>query len=177
MVWDSNAIKGQVMSVIAVKLASAFFRLLFPQVGEGRREKSEQVDNVFHDSRRWVAMTVRLCIVASAILLLTGCWQSDVGRSYYPSGKIRTEATVRNGLLDGPATMFYESGAKQSEAQYRAGMLDGATVSFYENGVRKAMASYKQGVLHGRSVSWDMDGTIIGEVDFVDGRLSPPKDH
>lgn len=56
---------------------------------------------------------------------MTACWQKDVGRSFYPSGKVRTEATVRNGLLDGPSTMLYESGAKLSEANYRAGLLHG----------------------------------------------------
>ena len=41
---------------------------------------------------------------------LCGCWHSDVGRSYYPSGKLRTEATVKNNVVDGPAVMYYESG-------------------------------------------------------------------
>ena len=63
-------------------------------------------------------------------LLLTACWPKDVGRSYYQSGKIRTEATVRNGLLNGPAVMYHESGIKMSEANYRAGMLDGKTRSY-----------------------------------------------
>jgi hypothetical protein len=44
---------------------------------------------------------MKMLIVVFAVLLLTGCWQKDVGRSYYQSGKIMTEATVRNGLLDG----------------------------------------------------------------------------
>jgi antitoxin component YwqK of YwqJK toxin-antitoxin module len=71
-------------------------------------------------------------------LLMTACWQKDLGRSFYPSGKVRTEATVRNGLLDGPSTMFYESGAKMSEANYRAGLLHGKTTSFYESGAKKS---------------------------------------
>lgn len=56
-----------------------------------------------------------------------GCWQKDIGRSYYPSGRIRSDAVVNNGLLDGSASMFYESGAKMSEANYRAGLLNGKT--------------------------------------------------
>ena len=51
-------------------------------------------------------------LALSCAFLMTACWQNDVGRSFYASGKVRTEATVRNGLLDGPSTMFYESGAK-----------------------------------------------------------------
>jgi antitoxin component YwqK of YwqJK toxin-antitoxin module len=49
-----------------------------------------------------VVLSLALCCA----LLMSACWQKDVGRSFYPSGKVRTEATVRNGLLDGPSTMF-----------------------------------------------------------------------
>lgn len=78
-------------------------------------------------------------------LTLVGCWSKDVGRSFYSSGKVRTEATVRNGLLDGPATMFYESGAKMSEANYRSGLVHGKTTSFYESGAIQAEAEYQDG--------------------------------
>lgn len=111
------------------------------------------------------------CVALIFALLLTGCWQKDVGRSYYPSGNIRTEATVRNGLLDGPATMFYESGAKMSEATYRAGMLDGRAVSYYETGPKKSTSEYREGLLHGKSTNWKEDGSVIDEACFVDGRL------
>lgn len=119
-----------------------------------------------------------LQIIGLAFLLaISGCWQSDVGRSYYPSGKIRTDATVRNGLLDGPATMFYESGTKMSEANYRAGLLDGKAFSFYESGSKKSTAEYKQGLLHGKSANWKEDGSIIDEVTFVEGSLVPRGDN
>ena len=104
-------------------------------------------------------------------LLLTGCWQKDVGRSYYQSGKIMTEATVRNGMLDGPATMFYESGTKMSEANYRAGLLDGKSVSYYQNGRMKSIAIYKDGYLNGPSVEWSETGLVIAEVNFELGKV------
>lgn len=105
------------------------------------------------------------------LLLLSACWQKDVGRSYYASGKVRTEATIRNGLLDGPSTMFFESGSKMSEATYRSGIVDGLTFSYYENGSKKSVAQYRNGVLHGNSTSWKEDGSIVDDVTFVDGRL------
>ena len=82
-----------------------------------------------------------------------------------------TEAAVRNGLLDGPSTMFYESGAKMSEAIYRAGLLNGKTTSFYENGGKKAEAEYKDGVLHGVSANWSVDGRELARSTFVNGVL------
>ena len=115
--------------------------------------------------------------LALALLAISGCWQKDVGRSYYASGAIRTDATVRNGLLDGPSKMFYESGAKMSEANYRAGMLDGKAISYFENGATKSTAEYRQGVLHGKSTSCSEDGSMVDEVTFVDGRLLPKPDN
>ena len=119
-----------------------------------------------------------LCIAVVVALLLTGCWrQNDAGRSYYESGKIRTEAIVKNGVLDGPATMFYESGKKMSEATYRAGVLDGKAVSYYESGAKKSAAEYKGGVLNGTSASWKEDGSVVDEVTFADGRLLAKEDN
>ncbi|MGZ5037425.1 MAG: toxin-antitoxin system YwqK family antitoxin [Usitatibacter sp.] len=106
-----------------------------------------------------------------ALLALAGCWQKELGRSYYPSGKVRTEATVRNNVLDGPAVMYYENGGKMSEAHYRAGMLSGKSTSYYESGARKAEAEYRDGVLHGTSLSWSKDGTIERTARFDEGRL------
>ena len=102
---------------------------------------------------------------------LMGCWQRDLGRSYYPSGVIKTEATVRNGLLDGPATMYYESGAKMSEASYRAGLLEGKSYAYYSNGHKKSLAEYSSGLLNGTSINWSEDGKILQEVKFKDGKL------
>lgn len=117
-------------------------------------------------------MRAKTCTVLLVfVCALAGCWQKDLGRSFYPSGKVRTEATVRNGLLDGPATMFYESGAKMSEANYRAGILDGKSVAYFENGNKKSSAIYKEGYLNGPSIEWNEKGEVVAEVNFELGRL------
>ena len=89
-----------------------------------------------------------LCLVLPLLIVVSGCWQVDVGRSYYSNGNLRTEATVHNGMLDGPSAMYYETGEKMSEALYKAGMLDGKASSFYENGAKKAVAEYKDCLLY-----------------------------
>lgn len=104
-------------------------------------------------------------------LLLTGCWQKDVGRSYYQPWKIMTEVTLRNGMLDGPAAMFYESGAKMSEANYREGFLDGKSILYYQNGRMKSTAIYKDGYLNRPSVEWSETGLVIAEADIKLGKV------
>jgi antitoxin component YwqK of YwqJK toxin-antitoxin module len=118
--------------------------------------------------RKWVLLA------CAATLFISGCWQRDVGRSYYPSGKLRSESTVRNNVLDGHAVMYAEDGKKISEADYRAGTLHGKAVSYYESGSRKAEAGYRDGMLHGTSTSWSEAGAVKDTVTFQDGRLVVP---
>lgn len=116
----------------------------------------------------------RLLILVFIAALAGGCWRKDVGRSYYASGKLRSEATVKNNVLDGHAVTYYENGKKMSEAQYRAGVLDGKSVAYYESGNKKAEAGYKGGVLHGYSASWTASGALEASATFADGRLVQP---
>ena len=123
----------------------------------------------------------KLLLIFVLLGSLSACWQRDVGRSYYPSGKLRSESTVRNNVLDGHAVMYAESGTKISEADYRAGTLHGKAVSYYESGARKAEAGYRDGMLHGTSTSWAESGAVQDTVTFQDGRLvvvpvQPPAD-
>jgi Uncharacterized protein conserved in bacteria len=112
-----------------------------------------------------------LLLLMLATAALAGCWQKELGRTYYPSGKVRSEAVVRNNVLDGPATMYYEDGGKMSEATYRAGMLSGKSTAYYETGAKKAEAEYRDGVLHGTSTSWSKDGALQRSARFDNGRL------
>ena len=85
--------------------------------------------------------------------------------------RVRTEATVHNGMLDGPSTMYYENGDKMSEAIYKAGLLDGLATAYYEDGKIKATAGYRQGLLHGESATWSKDGLSVKKVNFDSGRI------
>jgi antitoxin component YwqK of YwqJK toxin-antitoxin module len=117
---------------------------------------------------------IRILIVVLTAALVSGCWQKDVGRSYYASGKLRTEATVKNNVLDGHAVTYYENGKKMSEASYRAGVLHGQSIAYYESGARKSEAQFKDGVLDGSSIAWTEGGAIRHSVVFKDGRLVEP---
>lgn len=119
----------------------------------------------------WQMIRYLFVTLSLATIFFTGCWKNDVARSFYTSGKILTEATIRNGLLDGPSTMYYESGAKMSEAVYKSGLLSGLSISFYESGNKKAQADYRDGLLNGWSVRWNEAGIILSKVCFKAGHL------
>ncbi len=117
---------------------------------------------------------IRIALALIVALSLAGCWQKNVGRTYYPSGKVRSEATIRNNVVDGPAVMYYESGKKMSEAHYTSGVLDGKSTAYYESGARKAEAEYKNGVLDGASTSWAENGAVRSQVRFEAGHVVAP---
>ena len=116
-------------------------------------------------------LKIKFIIFISFFFLIASCWKQEVGRSYYEDGSIKTEASIRNGLLDGPSVMYFQNGLKMSEANYKNGLLNGLSISYYENGETKASASYRKGVLHGKSSKWKKNGTLIKEVNFNLGRL------
>jgi antitoxin component YwqK of YwqJK toxin-antitoxin module len=114
---------------------------------------------------------MRMLAIVAAATLLVACWQKDVGRTYYANGKVRSEATVKNNVLDGHAVMYYENGTKKSEADYRAGVLHGTSVAYYESGRKKAEAGFKDGLLHGTSTTWSEKGEVLSLVHLEEGRV------
>ena len=113
-------------------------------------------------------------LMACCVLLVTGCGEKNVTRSYYPSGSVKTEAVTKDAVLNGRAEMRAEGGQKLSEAEYRGGVLNGKSSSFFLDGKVKASAEYQDGALHGNSVSYHINGQKASEATFHAGVLTGP---
>ena len=105
------------------------------------------------------------------VLLVTGCGEKNVTRSYYPSGSVKTEAITKDAVLNGRAVMLAEGGQKLSEAEYRGGVLNGKSSAFFPDGKVKAPAEYQDGALHGASTSYHANGQKASEAQFYAGVL------
>lgn len=105
------------------------------------------------------------------LLIMSGCWEREVQRDFYDSGRLRSIATLKNGLLDGVSKSYYESGALKTDAHYKYGLLNGLAREYYESGSLKAQTFFENGILNGVSISWAEDGTEIDRVEFVWGAL------
>jgi antitoxin component YwqK of YwqJK toxin-antitoxin module len=116
-----------------------------------------------------VALSVAGCIKREPVVSCVK--MDDIVRSFYPSGKIKTEAHVKDGVLYGPSTMYADGGSKIGEATYTHGVLDGRTYSYYENGKPKGLAAYKQGALDGESINWYENGLKKSSAVFAGGVL------
>ena len=110
----------------------------------------------------------------AAAISLAACGEKNVVRSYYPSGTIKTEATVKDAVLNGRAVMMSETGGKLSEAEYKGGVLFGKSVSYFADGKVKAMAEYEDGALSGKSSSFHKGGQRASEAIFHKGVLVGP---
>lgn len=105
------------------------------------------------------------------VLLVTGCGEKNVTRSYYPSGSVKTEAVTKDAVLNGRAVMLAEGGQKLSEAEYRGGVLNGKSTAYLPDGKVKATAEYQDGALHGTSLSFHANGQKASEATFHGGVL------
>lgn len=110
-------------------------------------------------------------LMACCVLLVTGCGEKNVTRSYYPSGSVKTEAVTKDAVLNGRAVMLAEGGQKMSEAEYRGGVLNGKSSAYFPDGKVKATAEYQDGALHGLSTAFHGNGQKASEAQFHAGVL------
>jgi antitoxin component YwqK of YwqJK toxin-antitoxin module len=75
-------------------------------------------------------------------------------------------------VVDGTGVVidWHASGTKASEATYRNGKIDGVQRTWHPNGVKAIEASYRDGRQHGVATQWAESGTKITEETYEDGR-------
>ncbi|HEX2934880.1 MAG TPA: hypothetical protein VHO72_05965 [Bacteroidales bacterium] len=97
--------------------------------------------------------------------------QDGVWRTYYPSGKLKTEEVYSVGLLEGYVKEFDESGTVVNSQLYQEGkLIDKAktdsvdfdeVVTKYPNGKIKTSAFYKDSLMIGIYREYDTDGNVV----------------
>ena len=65
----------------------------------------------------------------------------------------------------------YENGQKRSEATHKDGKLEGLTTVWHENGQKKQELTFKDGKLEGLATKWHKNGKKSSEATFRDGKL------
>ena len=105
---------------------------------------------------------------------------------YHENGKVSSEMSYSQGLLDGPYFEYYENGKVLYEMSYSQGLLDGPYFVYDENGKLDTASEYNNGNLCGDYKSWfssdqlaqegtyDEDGNRSGKWTsyFGDGEIS-----
>ena len=99
-------------------------------------------------------------------------YRQGVSRSYFETGKIRSEETFVNDLKHGPAKYYFETGKIASEGNFKNDKEHGIVLTYYHSGALREEATWEEGFLVGKFKSYHKNGKIEvdGEV-MEDGKL------
>jgi antitoxin component YwqK of YwqJK toxin-antitoxin module len=110
------------------------------------------------------------------------------------AGTLRQQATIHQGSLHGPLTLYdaqarvslqenhvhgklegvrhiFVAGRLHTIANYRNGLQHGETLLHHKNGVPAAKLPYVDGLLHGEAVHYTEDGRLAKRMIYADGKL------
>lgn len=82
---------------------------------------------------------------------------------------VKSDYTVKNGLIDGGATYYYASGNKMETGTFTNGQKDQKWVRFNENGSISAIAFYILGKKTGTWLVFDENGKKRFEMNYSNG--------
>ena len=86
--------------------------------------------------------------VCFIIFFLTGCSKKDgVYYKYHENGKVRREATYKNGKLNGPFKTYYNDGQLKMEGYYKDDMREGECKIYSDKGRLEQVEVYKNNKL------------------------------
>jgi antitoxin component YwqK of YwqJK toxin-antitoxin module len=82
---------------------------------------------------------------------------------------IKTEFTVKEGVIQGEATYYYASGKVMEKGMFTKGQKDNKWVRYNENGTTSAIAFYNLGKKTGTWLVYDENGKKRFEMNYTDG--------
>lgn len=89
---------------------------------------------------------------------------------YHPNGELQKEGEIRNGLEHGRYREWYPNGQLKYEYQYDAGKKVGKWLSWYEDGTPYTERNFVNDQLEGKVLVWDEEGLLAKEYDYRSGR-------
>jgi antitoxin component YwqK of YwqJK toxin-antitoxin module len=110
--------------------------------------------------------------VADGIFRVKGTTNLFTGRlqEVHTNGVVRSEASVKDGRLDGLVRGYHPSGILQVEEPYVDGLSHGTRRRFHEDGTPKSIEEIREGRLHGRYERFHPTGAVAERGAFVDGQ-------
>lgn len=115
-------------------------------------------------------------VLALLFLAVTACTLRDpnngVQETFYPSGVIKSQITLKNGLKDGVAKYFDNKGRLLSETEYLMDVKNGRLVNYNpETGKPVMEAFFIDDVQHGEVVQYYREGMLFRKSNYVNGRV------
>ncbi len=171
------------------------------------KKRYEFLMSVCHYNRSLIKHIVQESAIRKAVSDIPGAEKSapktvpswdipngEARESLYPSGKVKSRQSTKNGLFHGPsvfycpegkilahsnyiegkkegeAWLFYDSGEVYSVQNFKDDKWHGKQEFFYRNGVRKTLMNYKNGQLDGDVLLFHLNGKMYRKLFFKNGK-------
>ena len=89
----------------------------------------------------------------------------------HSNGKKKSEAILKNGLLNGKMKGWYPNGQKATEVNFQNGKMHGLKIGWHSNGKKATEAHFKQGKQHGVEKEWYSSGEKWEKKNYKNGKL------
>jgi antitoxin component YwqK of YwqJK toxin-antitoxin module len=87
-------------------------------------------------------------------------------KTYYPSGQLKAEGNLKDGLKSGVWYSFYDNGMPWSETEFKEGVRHGSSASWYKNGQKRYEGQFTNGIESGKWTYWDEKGNLQQEIQY-----------
>lgn len=94
-----------------------------------------------------------------------------ISKTYYKSGSIKSEITVKNNKKNGPAKKYYTSGELHTLVNYVNNIKEGETIWYYKNGQPYRVTNYVHGKIQGIRKIYYENGKLQAEIPYKNGEL------
>jgi antitoxin component YwqK of YwqJK toxin-antitoxin module len=101
--------------------------------------------------------------------------KAAVYKVFHGNGKLKSEAHLKNGRLDGLYQEFDSTGAQLVQITYKMEVPDGAWTEWHPNGKVKRAYNYRNGLREGNCTEYYSTGSIKWENIYVNGAGGTPK--
>lgn len=86
-----------------------------------------------------------------------------VEKFYYPSGKLESTLSYKDGIQHGPFKYYYEDGQLKQEGAFEAGKIVGLLKTYYPDGQLQEEVTHVDGVTEGPFKEYNPNGTLKAE--------------
>jgi len=91
-------------------------------------------------------------------------------KEYHPNGKLKSEATYRNGIKEGKEKQWHKNGQLSVQVSYINGEMEGEYKEWHNNGQLGVEVTYINGEKEGEYKEWYNNGKLAVEVTYKNGR-------
>lgn len=118
----------------------------------------------------------KIILIISLILSFTtlSFAQEKIKKTYYDTGELFCEITLKNNIYNGPFTCYYKNGALEKKGTFINGKTEGKREIYYETGEILQTDTYKNDKLDGITQIYYKNGALNQKVVFKNGKREGP---